>query len=129
MSLADLSERATGYEPLASNIVYLAEYGEIASAERAIAKFMEIRTLSTLSPTEALLIAGCPDACLAVSEDRELEIAKLVADYFAADRGEYIARNMLGALNRLVALLNQLDEGGLAWCVTWCVTWGVLPPI
>ncbi|MCB1031409.1 MAG: hypothetical protein KDA95_08710, partial [Acidimicrobiales bacterium] len=114
---------------LASNIVYLAEYGEIASAERAIAKFMEIRTLSTLSPTEALLIAGCPDACLAVSEDRELEIAKLVADYFAADRGEYIARNMLGALNRLVALLNQLDEGGLAWCVTWCVTWGVLPSI
>jgi hypothetical protein len=112
MTSPEILEQATALERVAADVVYRAEYHEGAAAEaRANEHFRLIKTLSGFTPTEALVIVRCVEAQIAVVDGRSIDVEKTVRDYFAADRGEYIERNMMGSLEKLSGLLSRLDEG------------------
>jgi hypothetical protein len=113
--MSSLTEDETArFEAVAGHVIYLAEYGDgdwAAAAVRANSYFARIRLVSTLTPTQALVIAGCIEAQAADVEGVELDIDGIVKEYWKADKAEYIERAMLGSLGRFVALLDALDLG------------------
>jgi hypothetical protein len=106
--------KAKQAEVVAGHVLYLAEFGDDPVwrlAARVNSLFEDIRALSTLKPTAALVIAGCLDALVAQSEDREIDVDSLVAVYLAANKADYIERNVFGALREFRNILETLDTG------------------
>lgn len=112
--MTDIAEAAERLESVAGHVMYLAEYDKKdpagLAADLANSTFYRINVLSGLTPTEALLIAGCLDAHAAHAEGLEIQVDTIVRAYWERTKAEYIEKVMLGALDKLVDLLSYLDR-------------------